>query len=52
VLDTRLLVKLQKTLQSEGVITRSGGTFYLTSDHNDEDIDFTLEAFDRTLARL
>ena len=51
-LNIRLLVKLQKTLQNEGVITRSGGTFYLTSAHNDTDIDFTLEAFDRTMAKL
>jgi glutamate-1-semialdehyde 2,1-aminomutase len=51
-LDMRLLVKLQKTLQSEGVITRAGGTFYLTAVHNDADIDFTLDAFDRTMAKL
>ena len=29
-----------------------GGTFYLTADHDDADIDFTLEAFSRTMAKL
>ena len=30
----------------------AGGTFYFTAVHNDADIDFTLEAFNRTMAKL
>ena len=51
-LDMRLLVQLQQTLQSEGVITRAGGTFYFTAVHDDAEIDFTLDAFDRIMAKL
>jgi len=43
---------LQRTLQREGVITRGGGTFYLSAAHNDADIDFTLDAYARTLKNI
>ena len=51
-LDIKLLIQLQQTLQREGVITRGGGTFYLTAAHNDADIDFTLDAYGRTLEKI
>jgi glutamate-1-semialdehyde 2,1-aminomutase len=51
-LDFKLLMKLQQILQHEGVITRGGGTFYLTAAHDDADIDFTLEAYRRSLEQI
>jgi glutamate-1-semialdehyde 2,1-aminomutase len=51
-LDIDMLFNIWATLQEEGVITRIGGTFYMTTAHNDADIDFTLEAFSRCMARL
>ena len=51
-LDIDLLFQLWTLLQEEGVISRVGGTFYMTTAHNDADIDFTLEAFSRCMTRL
>jgi glutamate-1-semialdehyde 2,1-aminomutase len=51
-LDMDMLMTMMKVLQDEGVLTRVGGTFYMTSAHTDADIDFTLEAFSRTMAKI
>lgn len=51
-LDIDMLFKIWTQLQDEGVLTRIGGTFYMTTAHNDADIDFTLEAFSRCMAKL
>ncbi len=51
-LDIKLMVQLQQILQAEGVITRGGGTFYLTAAHTEADIDFTLEAYARSLKKI
>jgi glutamate-1-semialdehyde 2,1-aminomutase len=51
-LNIDMLFKIWAILQEEGVIIRIGGTFYMTTAHNDEDIDFTLAAFSRCMAKL
>ncbi len=51
-LDVELLFSIWAKLQDEGVITRIGGTFYLTTAHTDADIDFTLAAFSRCMEKL
>lgn len=51
-LDIEKVFKIWALLQEEGVLTRIGGTFYMTTAHTDEDIDFTLDAFSRCMAKL
>jgi len=51
-LDIPMIFTIAALLQEEGVLTRVGGTFYMTTAHNDDDIDYTLAAFSRAMAKM
>ncbi len=51
-LDLWKLFDFVKKMQEEGVIVLAGGRWYMSIAHTDRDIDRTLEAADRAMARL
>ena len=50
--DSELLDKFRANMNEEGVIVMLGGRWYMTTVHTDADIDKTLEAADRSAAKL
>ena len=51
-LDIWKLFDFWKKMQEEGIIVMAGGRWYMSISHTDADIDRTLEAADRCMAKL
>ena len=51
-IDFNLYLQFWDGMQQEGFITLAGGRWYLSIVHSDEDIDMTIEAADRVMAKL
>jgi len=51
-LDIWKLFDFWKKMQEEGIIVMAGGRWYMSIAHTDKDIDRTLEAADRSMAKM
>jgi glutamate-1-semialdehyde 2,1-aminomutase len=51
-MDMAMLQRFWKNIQEEGILMLLGGRWYLSAGHTDADVDKTVDAADRAMAKL